>query len=146
MDACERFREMAWAQAGELDDGEQAALAAHQATCAGCRAEADGVGNLRDALAPAAGEAGPDEGVLARVHRRLAATRETAAPLADVLTPEELAELLQVPVDEVYENLDLLPAFEFAGRVRFRRRAVEQWIEEQEQRWRQQSQATRRMG
>ena len=134
MDACDRFRELAWALPDELSAEESEELSKHVEACAACRAEVDGVGAVRDALAPGAGEEAPGDEVLARVKTRLAAA--DPAPVADVLTPEELAQLFRVPVDDVYAHLDELPAFEFAGRVRFRRRAVEQWMDEQEQRWR----------
>lgn len=144
VDACERFREMAWAQADELTVDEQAAFDAHLTECVDCRSEVEGVAHVRDALAPAPDEAGPGLDVLDRVKRRLATAAEAAAPVAEVLTPEEAAAFLQVTPEELYDNLDQLPAFEFAGRVRIRRRALEAWIEEKEQSFRQQSLAARR--
>lgn len=137
MEGCDRFRELAWALPDELSAEESEALAAHVAACEACAAEADGVAAVRTGLAPAADEEPPGDELLARVKTRLA--RAAPAPTADILTVEELAQLLRVSPDEVYEHLDELPAFEFAGRVRFRRRAIEQWIEEQEQRWRRQA-------
>lgn len=134
MDGCDRFRELAWALPDELSAEESDELSKHVETCAACRAEVDGVGAVRDALGPGEGEEAPGDAVLARVKARLAAAEP--APVADVLTPEELAQFFRVPVDEIYAHLDELPGFEFAGRVRFRRRAIEQWMEEQEQRWR----------
>jgi hypothetical protein len=134
MDACDRFRELAWALPDELTPEESDELSRHVETCEGCRNEYDGVGAVRDALAPGEGEHPPGDGVLARVKARLAAAEP--APVADVLTPEELAQMFRVPVDEIYAHLDELPGFEFAGRVRFRRRAIELWMDEQEQRWR----------
>lgn len=145
MDACERFREMAWAQPGELDDAEQADLDRHLAECEDCRSEVEGVATVRESLAPAPDEEGPGLDVLARVKRRLATAAEAAAPVAEVLTPEEVAAFLQITLEELYENLDQLPVFEFAGRVRIRRRALEAWIEEKEQSFRQQSLAARRL-
>ena len=133
MDNCERFREMVWAQTDELTAEEAAELAAHLPACADCSAEAEGVAAVRSSLAPVEEEA-PGLEVLDRVRSRLALA--APAPTADVLTPEELAQMLRVSVDDIYDNLDALPAFEFAGRVRFRRRAIEAWMEEQEQRWR----------
>ena len=126
MDACERFREMAWAQAGELDEGEQAALAAHQATCAGCRAEADGVGNLRDALAPAAAALDGPEAV--------AEARETRAEVLAAIGELEpryraamvLRELVGLPIDEIAQALEVpvgtVKTLLFRGRERLRRR------------------------
>lgn len=139
MESCDRFRELVWAQTDEQAEGEAEALAGHLETCAACRTEADGVAQVRGALAPGDDEETPGEEVLERVKSRLTLTQGSAASTAEVLTPEELAQLLRVPVEEVFENLGELPAFEFAGRVRFRRSAIEAWIEEQEERWRAQA-------
>jgi excisionase family DNA binding protein len=134
---CERWRELVWALPGELPGEEEAGLRAHLEACAECREESEGVGGMRAALAPAVDEEAPGDEVLARVKARLALAQP--APASDVMTPEELAQLLRVSVEDVWENLDELPAFEFAGRVRFRRRAVEAWMEQQEERWRRQA-------
>lgn len=139
MEDCDRFRELVWAQTDELEHDEAAALAGHLQDCAACRSEADGVAHVRVALAPSGDEEPPGEEVLERVKSRLAMTGASAPPTAEVLTPEELAQFLRVPVEEIYESLGELPAFEIGGRVRFRRVRIEVWIEEQEQRWRQQA-------
>ena len=139
MDECERFAELAWAPPSELTPEEEAEVAAHRETCAACAAEINDVDILRDVLVGGDGdeEEPPGPELLERVKSRLA--QAAPAPTAEVLTIEELAQLLRVPVDEVYAHLGELPAFEFAGRVRFRRAAVERWIEEQEERWRSQA-------
>ena len=48
-----------------------------------------------------------------------------------VMTPAEVAAFLRVDVQAVMANLAALPAFEFAGHVRFSRSAMERWIREQ---------------
>lgn len=138
MSACERFRELIWALPDELTPEESAELEVHLGDCAGCRAEAATRASVRDSLAAGAGEEAPGDEVLERVRARL---EPPAAPATggEVLTPEELAALWSVAVEDIYENLEVLPAFEFAGHVRFRRRAIEQWMDEQEQRWRRES-------
>ncbi|HUW83708.1 MAG TPA: helix-turn-helix domain-containing protein [Phycisphaerae bacterium] len=45
-----------------------------------------------------------------------------------ILTPAEAAALLRVDERTLRDNLADLPAFEFAGHVRFSRRALEEWI------------------
>jgi excisionase family DNA binding protein len=45
-----------------------------------------------------------------------------------ILTPSEAAALLRVDEQTVRDNLADLPAFEFAGHIRFSRRALEEWI------------------
>jgi excisionase family DNA binding protein len=45
-----------------------------------------------------------------------------------ILTPAEAAALLRVDQQTLRDNLADLPAFEFAGHIRFSRRALEEWI------------------
>lgn len=45
-----------------------------------------------------------------------------------ILTPSEAATMLRVDEQTLRANLAELPAFEFAGRIRFSRRALEEWI------------------
>lgn len=137
MSTCETYRELTWALPDELTEEEASGLATHLAECADCRSEADGRAAVSDALAPTPEEEPPDD-ALERVRARLAMSAPVA-PTPEVLTPEDLAAMLSVPVEDVFENLDELPAFEFAGRVRFRRAAVQAWMEEQEARWRRQA-------
>ena len=72
---------------------------------------------------------------------RLALDRELAGGSRDfgpVLTVEDLARYLRVPVGDIYEQLEELPAFEFAGEVRFLRASIDDWIREREKRFRRQ--------
>jgi hypothetical protein len=137
--SCDTFREHVWALPDELTPEESEALRAHLEVCAACRAEADTRGSIGTALAAAEGEEAPGDEVLDRVRSRLAPAETSPTPVGEVMTPEELAAYLQVPVADVFENLEALPAFEFGGYVRFRRRAIDHWLEEQEQRWRRES-------
>jgi len=64
---------------------------------------------------------------------RMAATEAMANRQIDeavdvVLTPTEAAALLRVDERTLRDNLADLPAFEFAGHIRFSRRALEEWI------------------
>ena len=59
-------------------------------------------------------------------------------PFGPVLTVEELARYLQVTPERVYEQLAELPAFEFAGEVRFLRTSIDEWIQERQKRFRRQ--------
>jgi anti-sigma factor RsiW len=140
MIGCSGWRALIWVRdEGDLEPDGAAELAAHVATCVACRDEEARIARIRGALAAG----GPDEEpppaseVLDRVMARVGA----GSPVPDhaVLTPQDVAAMLRVPVEEVFARLDELPCFEFAGRVRFRRRALEEWMERQEERWRQQA-------
>ncbi|MBI4862309.1 MAG: zf-HC2 domain-containing protein [Candidatus Riflebacteria bacterium] len=134
---CGVFRALLWARAdGELEEDVAGRLRKHLAVCAACRAEQSRIDEIRQALGEGPDDEPPGPWVLERVKARLAAV--PAAATGDVLSPEELAAMLKVPVEEIYERLDELPAFEFAGRVRFSKRSIERWIGAQEDRWRSQ--------
>lgn len=49
-----------------------------------------------------------------------------------IMTIEEVADYLRSSVDEVEAYLGRIPCFEFAGRLRFRKEAVDTWIERRE--------------
>jgi hypothetical protein len=49
-----------------------------------------------------------------------------------VMDMEELAEFLRVDAETVEEYLDQIPCFELGGKLLFRRKSVEEWIEGRE--------------
>ncbi len=57
------------------------------------------------------------------------ARRTEFGPVMDM---EELAEFLRVDADTVAEYLDQIPHFELGGKLLFRRKSVEEWIEARE--------------
>ena len=50
----------------------------------------------------------------------------------EVMTLDEVAAFLRVGPDELAEVVELLPAFELAGRIRVRRARLIEWIEQRE--------------
>jgi hypothetical protein len=63
------------------------------------------------------------------------ALRETeSAPFGPVLALEDLARYLRTPGDLLQPYLDQIPHFELAGRLLFRKEAVDEWIRERERR------------
>ena len=71
-----------------------------------------------------------------RIRRRLDEELQdapTAAP--EIMTLEETADYLRVTPNLVYEMMGDIPCFELGGRVLFRREAVQNWIREQERRF-----------
>jgi hypothetical protein len=73
--------------------------------------------------------------VLATVHAVAArgeAPGEGAWP--DVMTPAEVAAYLRVTPAELELEIAGMPFFEFAGRLRIRRAALEEWVEGREKR------------
>ncbi|MBI2920863.1 MAG: zf-HC2 domain-containing protein [Planctomycetes bacterium] len=97
----------------------------------GCRTCAGEMRRLRRAmetlrkssLVPPAADA------CARLHEDM---RKESPALPEVLDLDGLADWLRLPARELEPFLDQIPAFEIAGRLRFRRSSVEKWIEERE--------------
>ena len=53
-----------------------------------------------------------------------------APPVGEILTPEELAAYLRVPLDTI--DASELPGFVIGAHLRFRKSRIDQWIAEQE--------------
>jgi hypothetical protein len=47
----------------------------------------------------------------------------------EILTPEELAVYLRIPVNDVIANLETIPHFKIGKSIRFRREVITKWIE-----------------
>lgn len=54
----------------------------------------------------------------------------TDAP--DILSPELLARFLGISLERLEDDIHLIPGFEIAGQLRFRKERVLEWIEERE--------------
>ena len=50
----------------------------------------------------------------------------------EIMTPKDLASFLRLSPDDLEEVIALIPGFEIAGRVRFRKERVLEWIEARE--------------
>ncbi|MBN1671512.1 MAG: hypothetical protein JXR37_10790 [Kiritimatiellae bacterium] len=73
----------------------------------------------------------PDPRVAEDVRNRIHADlRATGAP--EIMDMYDLAHYLKVGVEDVEQMLDQLPHFEFAGKIRFRKVRIEQWLSERE--------------
>lgn len=100
-------------------------------------AQAEALSQTLDALAVLPMPAECELRIRAALDAELRGAREAEA-FGPVLTVEELALYLQVDSEHVYEQLEQLPAFEFAGEVRFLRTSIDEWIREREKRFRRQ--------
>jgi len=133
---CQTCRERLSAfQAGDLDAGENRAVAGHLASCAACRAEAAAYGRL-DTLVTGLPRRAPSADTVSVITNAAAAAAPVSARRVEfgpVLNLDDLAEYLRVPRAVVEECLDELPAFEFGGRVLFRRVSIDAWIAQREQ-------------
>lgn len=145
MNACEDREELLSLHAtGELEEVSRRELDGHLAGCAACR---EALEQFRDLtrLSAAAGAPSIDPGaasqVLARVRTALAADDAAGQPVPEqevpeVMTLEDAARFLRVPLEDLTSELDSLPVFEIGGHLRLRRERLLEWIAERERRQR----------
>lgn len=128
---CNGFRDAlsAWL-AVELDPEAAAEAKAHCAACDACAAEA---ARFRRLLATLDGlpDPAPDEALRFKVLDRLVPKR--GAPAPEVMDVEDLLAYLGVTLEQLEQEIENLPAFEFAGRLKFKKSHIDRWIEEREQ-------------
>lgn len=119
--------------AGELSPDEREGVEKHLDECASCRDEV----RAMDAIERAAGEMPRAEPGTAAILKISEAIHQYATPprrteFGPVLDIDELVDFLRIDraVIEIY--LDEIPCFELGGKLLFRRKSVEAWIERKE--------------
>jgi len=121
-------------EARELPPAETEAVRRHLESCAECRGQRARLARLAEAEAvDTLPEEEPPESLSFAVRRevdRALAPGLSTAP--EILTIEELARYLRVPVEAIEDELTTLPAFEVAGELRFRKDRVAEWIRRRE--------------
>lgn len=119
---------------GALGADRAADVAMHLADCDECRNELRFVRDLTSA-ARRLPQPRPDDSVVFRmmetVHRSEAPSRRTE--FGPVLSVEELTEYLRVDAENLKPYLDDIPCFELGGKPLYRRKTVEEWIQQKEQ-------------
>lgn len=119
-------------EARELPPADAEAVRRHLESCAECRGQRARLARLAEAV-DTLPEEEPPESLSFAVRRevdRLLAPGLSTAP--EILTIEELARYLRVPVEAIEDELTTLPAFEVAGELRFRKDRVAEWIRRRE--------------
>lgn len=118
-----------------LDDELEAEIAhefqQHLEKCASCRTRATAYKRLSAELQQALDSTLPEVADL-RIRRRLNQEITSDKTAQDILDMEGVAELLQVPISDIVTLLDEIPSFEIAGRLRFRKDRIEEWIHARE--------------
>lgn len=137
-DECTRFAELLSSfAAADLDGADREAVAAHVAGCPDCAAAVRRYEALASlATAEAAAPPPPLPSSMAQAIRsRLPRTKPVEAVLEhDVMTLDEVAIYLRVPLQDLEPELPTMPVFELGGRLLCRRVALLEWIEERERR------------
>ena len=119
---------------GSLDADAAADVAMHLADCARCRGELQFVRTLT-AAARKLPQPQPDDAVVLKIMETALgpATRERRSEYGPVLDVEELADYLRVDREALEPYLDDIPCFELGGKLLFRRKTIEEWIQQKEQ-------------
>jgi len=120
--------------AGDLAEVDSRGVAAHLENCDDCAGNLATFGAL-DELVRGLPRYSPSTRALLRV-KSASAFPVPPAParmeFGTVLDMDELAEFLRVGRETLEEYLDQIPCFELGGKLLFRRKSVEAWIESRE--------------
>ncbi|MFC1852980.1 zf-HC2 domain-containing protein [candidate division CSSED10-310 bacterium] len=116
---------------GEMTAEETRDFELHLTACPTCQHRIKELQVMRNALQDVSDLKLPDEADL-RIRHQLHEQIGDGSEGDEILDIEGLAQLLKIPVSEVVKRLNELPAFEIAGRIRFRRDRIEKWIHDQE--------------
>ena len=112
---------------GEMEGEDRRRFERHLETCPACGDRLEELKGMREALRSACDRELPEESDL-RIRRRLRSADEPTRGGEEILDLEGVARLLKVTPAEVEEHLDEIPSFEIAGRLRFRRDRIIEWV------------------
>ena len=105
----------------------------HLEACRECREQnklLDGIDNLARQLPVHAPGAGVTLKIKEAIYKQVPAQRRTEfGPVLDI---DELAEFLRVSQETIAEYFDEIPSFELGGKLLFRKKSIEAWIESKE--------------
>lgn len=126
---CTRARSLFDAELdGEIAEVALRGLRHHLAACPACSKELRRLRRATETLR-ASSLVPPAADACSKLQREI---RRESATAPDIFDLEGLADWLRIHARELEPFLDRIPAFEVAGRLRFRRSSVEAWIEERE--------------
>lgn len=125
---CKEFRENLSAfHEGDLNEMNHAAALAHLSGCLNCKNVHARFNNLLQAVDNLE-ELPPSEGVRFEILHGLA---PHAGPcvVPEIMDAEDLLKYLGITREELEQEIENLPAFEFAGRLKFRKAHIDAWID-----------------
>lgn len=111
----------------ELAEAEGAVVRRHLEQCAECAARFEAFRRMAGAIERLPDPA-PSEGARLRIQSVLLSQVEARRGAPEVMDVKELAAYLAITPEELEEEIENLPAFEFAGRLRFRKAAIDRWM------------------
>jgi excisionase family DNA binding protein len=118
----------------DLPDIERNEVQAHLDNCPLCRAECTILDQIT-ADAKALPLSVPGSELILKISAAIHATETPPPPteFGPVLTLDELCAYLRVERATVVQYLPEIPCFELGGKLLFRRKSIEQWVEQREQ-------------
>ncbi len=128
------YDELAAFAANDLSPARREAVELHLGKCATCRRRLDALRRADSALRQLNHLEPSPEAV--RDAREAFRGHAASLPPPEIMTLDDVARYLHVPLDDVRAMWDELPAFELAGRIRVRRAKLMEWIDERERAYR----------
>ena len=117
----------------ELAGTEERAIKAHLDKCAACREQYRRLEQIASAAATLTRHVPCADCLLKiskAIHQRAQLPRRTE--FGPVLNFDELADYLRVDKETIGQYLDEIPSFELGGKLLFRKKSIEEWIESKE--------------
>lgn len=124
------YDELAALPAGDLSEARMCTLRRHVEGCPVCVSRLKALQGADRALASLP-RAEPSAGAFLRTLRALS-DMECGNDTSEIMTLEDVARFLHVPMEDLSEITKELPAFELGGRIRVRRGRLMAWIEQRE--------------
>ncbi len=130
------YEELSAFAAGDAAADRAQWLNEHVRHCSSCQARLDVLVRIENAMRKLPRIEPSGEAVL-NVRRALSRGIRARAP--EVMTLQEVADFLRISLEDLYETVDDMPAFELAGRILVRRAELTKWVEERERAYRRQA-------
>ncbi len=133
---CQACREyLSPLQAHELEADREREVQAHLETCEDCRKELQNLKQLDQMIQKLPQHKPADAGII-NVKMQTVMNKPEENPRMEfgpVMNLSDLAAYLRVSRETVEEYIEEIPCFQFGDQVLFRRKSVEEWIEQREQ-------------
>lgn len=126
------YEQLSQLAAGDLDPSRAQELERHVSQCNACQARLQALGEVDGVLRRLPRREPSARTVLAVRDRLLEEARGDQEP--EIMTLDEVASFLRIPLADLEELVADLPVFEVAGHVRVRRSRLLEWIAGQERR------------
>jgi hypothetical protein len=119
-------------EAGELAEPEEKLVQEHVKACAECGRLRTAMRAMMRTLNALEDPPPPQRLTLGVMNAPALGPNPEPREAPEIMTPEDLARFLRLAPDDLEDVIGLIPGFEIAGRLRFRKARVLEWIEARE--------------